>query len=101
MQKARMSPMIGPLSLSVVFYMKRPKGHYRGGKPTKGLATSAPKHPAIRPDATKLLRSTEDALTSVLWLDDSQIVSQHVYKKFAESTGFVGCSISVRQIPVE
>jgi Holliday junction resolvase RusA-like endonuclease len=39
--------------------------------------------PVVMPDATKLLRGLEDALTGVVWHDDAQIVSQHVEKRYA------------------
>jgi crossover junction endodeoxyribonuclease RusA len=70
----------GPLLLTVVFYVPRPKGHYG----TKGLLPSAPKHPTVRPDLTKLIRPLEDALTGICWRDDSQIVQQLAEKRYGE-----------------
>lgn len=56
--------VIGPLFCEMVFSLKRPK--------------SAPKritHPATTPDLSKLVRSTEDALTeSGIWEDDARVV---------------------------
>ena len=73
--------MEGPLRLSITFGLPRPKGHY--GK--KGIRASAPAFPATRPDATKLLRCTEDALTeSGIWRDDAQVVEQHAFKVYSE-----------------
>ena len=69
----------GPLSLHVVFYMQRPKNHYRKNGELK---PDAPYHHAKRPDATKLLRGLEDALTGILWGDDAQIVRQEVEKRY-------------------
>ena len=57
--------MEGPLRLTVVFRRLRPKGHYRTGRYAGMLKDSAPKYPTTKPDATKLLRSTEDAMR--LW----------------------------------
>jgi Holliday junction resolvase RusA-like endonuclease len=37
-----------------------------------------------KPDTSKLLRSTEDALTGVIWKDDSQVVEVRVRKRYAE-----------------
>ncbi len=62
----------GPLRFEAWFYLPRPK--------------SAPKRvamPAKKPDASKLLRSVEDALTGIIWHDDAQIVTAHVFKRFA------------------
>jgi Holliday junction resolvase RusA-like endonuclease len=69
----------GPISLTVVFYMPRPKSH--SGK--KGLLPSAPRHPANKPDLLKLARCLEDALTGIAWNDDSQIVSEVLDKTYA------------------
>ncbi len=77
-------PWEGPVSLSLTFYLPRPK--------------SAPKrvqHPATRPDLSKLLRSVEDALTGIVYRDDAQIVSLTAVKAFA--TDFVGVAGHVWQ----
>ena len=70
----------GALELSVIFTVPRPKGHYG----VRGLRPSAPKHPTVRPDVTKLLRAVEDACTGIVWRDDSQIVAQHAVKRYGE-----------------
>ena len=69
-----------PLNLEVDFYVPRPKGHF--GK--RGLRLSAPAFPTVKPDATKLLRAVEDALTGIVWRDDAQVVEQHVSKLYGE-----------------
>lgn len=68
----------GPLMLVVEFYKERPKGHFG----VHGLKRSAPKYPTTRPDATKLMRPLEDALSGVLYKDDSQIVEQIARKRY-------------------
>lgn len=74
----------GPLSLSIEFRMPRPRGHYN----KKGLKPSAPHFHTVRPDATKLLRCAEDAITeSGMWHDDAQVAEQHVTKIYAEQPG--------------
>lgn len=73
----------GPLFLHVVFRFARPKGHFG----TRGLLPSAPPFPAVKPDATKLLRALEDALTAVVWRDDAQVVAQTVRKVYGEPAG--------------
>lgn len=68
-----------PLEVRFTFFVARPKGHYG----TKGnLLGSAPRWPAKRPDALKLARGVEDALTGVLWRDDSQIVRELLEKRW-------------------
>lgn len=74
----------GPLWLEALFYRPRPAGHFGKGRNAGVLKSSAPSHPATRPDATKLLRAVEDALTGVLYRDDAQIVHQVVAKKWGE-----------------
>lgn len=40
------------------------------------------RYPTVRPDATNLLKLIEDALIGVAFLDDSQVVAQHTYKRY-------------------
>lgn len=74
-------PFDGPLMLVVEFFRPRPKSHYgaRGA-----LKPWAPRYPTVKPDATKLLRPLEDALTGVVWKDDAQIVEQIARKRYGE-----------------
>lgn len=72
----------GPLEVSFVFYAKRPQGHYRTGKNAGVVKDTAPGYPTVKPDALKLARSVEDALTGVVYHDDSQIVIEHLEKRY-------------------
>lgn len=67
-------PLDGPLAVSMVFSFARPKSHYRTGRNAYLLRDGAPARPHGKPDLSKLARSTEDALTGVLWTDDSRVV---------------------------
>lgn len=73
----------GPLLLSVTFVRPRPAGHFnsKGELNAQGLRNP---YPITRPDATKLLRGVEDALTGVVWRDDSQVVIQVANKVYGE-----------------
>jgi Holliday junction resolvase RusA-like endonuclease len=73
----------GPLSVSFVFTVTRPKSHYGA----KGLRPSAPRFPTTRPDVLKLARSTEDACTGLVWRDDAQIVLERLRKEYGEQAG--------------
>ncbi len=73
-------PLLGPVSLSIVFTRARPAGHFGTGRNARALKASAPKHPTTRPDTVKLTRAVEDALTGIVWRDDSQ-VCHHVLVK--------------------
>lgn len=67
-------PLDGPLTFEVVFHMPRPK--------------SAPKTvdaPDYRlPDTSKLVRSTEDALTTAgVWVDDARVSRIIAHKRYS------------------
>jgi len=86
----------GPVSMSVVFLFLRPKGHYT----SKGaLRSSAPQHHAVKPDGSKLLRSTEDALTGSLLEDDARIVSCTWHKRYCVGPEKPGALITL--IPLQ
>lgn len=67
-------PLDGSLAASMVFTFARRKGHYRTGRNAHLLRDSAPLRPAVYPDLSKIVRSTEDALTGVVWADDQRVV---------------------------
>jgi len=71
---------IGPLFVKITFEMPRPKAHYGA----RGLKKSAPTWNTNKPDVTKLIRSTEDAMTAVVWKDDAQIVHSVAVKRYTE-----------------
>lgn len=70
----------GPLCLVLRFYVPRPRSHL--GK--RGLLPSAPAWPAKRPDLLKLARGVEDALSSIVYRDDAQIVVEYLSKAYGE-----------------
>ena len=93
-------PLAGPLFLSVRFVMPRPAGHYGSGRNAGVLKDGAPLWPITRPDATKLIRSLEDACTGILWLDDSQVVMQAVGKEYGHAKD-MGAHVSVQPMTEE
>lgn len=76
-----------PLAVRFTFYVTRPKGHYGTGRNATTLKPSAPAFPASKPDVLKLSRGVEDALTSIIWKDDSQIVSEYILKRYGDTPG--------------
>jgi Holliday junction resolvase RusA-like endonuclease len=91
--EAHAGPLLdGPLAVSFLFVLARPRGHFT---PRGALRKSAPKHPAVKPDVLKLARSTEDALTGVLWRDDSRTVALVARKVYGDQAG---CWISVSEM---
>jgi Holliday junction resolvase RusA-like endonuclease len=92
-------PLTGPLALHVVFYVARPQGHYGTGRNAHLVKASAPRHPTVRPDCTKLLRGLEDALTDAgVWNDDAQVVVQHASKRYGRPER---CEVIVQPAPAE
>lgn len=84
------------MSLSIVFRFKRPATHI--GK--KGIKPSAPQHNTSgrNGDLSKLVRSTEDALTGVAYNDDRQIVSMNVSKRYCTADEPQGAVITLTQL---
>lgn len=80
-----------PLSVFITFRLTRPSGHWAK---KGGLKPSAPIAPATKPDADKLARATLDALTGLVFDDDSRIVQLLVVKEYA-SPGEEGARIVV------
>lgn len=74
--------LTGPLGLSLEFFSPRPKSHYGTGRRAGVLKQSAPRFPTSKPDLLKLARGVEDALTGVLYRDDSQIVIERLKKQY-------------------
>jgi len=67
-------PLVGPLKLSVIFFVKKPK------KP-KCL------RPITRPDLDNYIKSINDSLNNILWIDDSQICEIRAKKSYSKSGG--------------
>lgn len=78
----------GPVDMCVTFTMPRPQ------KPKFSA-------PATKPDLSKLLRSTEDALTDAgVWEDDSRVVHTEMKKVYVGSLGALdapGATITLRR----
>ena len=72
-----------PVQVKILFWLSQPKT-LRSQKPTK------------RPDLDKLVRSTLDALTGIIYEDDSQVVSIITEKDWASTQS--GATITVTAI---
>jgi len=92
-------PVTGPIAISLCFTMPRPKSHYGTGSNSAIVKPSAPRHHVSKPDLDKLIRCVKDALTGVVWSDDSQ-VCQIVYaaKTYETTSRGSGVSISISSI---
>ena len=83
----KFAPLTEPVELFLVFTVERPLFHFgrRGGKPY--LRDDAPAWPMVKPDALKLARAIEDALTHVVYADDALIVDGHQRKVYGSTPG--------------
>ncbi len=76
--------LTGPIHLAVNFEFPRPKGHFGTGRNAGKQKASAPGQHIQKPDLGKLVRAVEDALTGVVWRDDSQVCWHITGKRWAE-----------------
>lgn len=85
--------IIGPVSISCVFLFPRPKSHYT----SKGaLKPSAPTYHSVKPDGSKCLRSTEDALVdSGILQDDARIALASFTKRYITHNEHPGAIITL------
>lgn len=84
-------PIDGPVRVRLDFVMPRPLSTPKSRTP-----------PAIKkPDGDKLERAVWDALTHVVWSDDSRIVSWGGSKRLAELGETPGCRIRVGVIELQ
>jgi len=92
------SMALGPVTLELAFRFFRPKGHFN----SKGeLKPNAPMRMITTPDLDKLQRSTLDALTGVLFKDDSQVCRILAMKCYCLEGELEGCEIVVEGVEVE
>lgn len=85
----------GPLRVKFDFIMPRRKGDWN----SKGdLKPNAPFYHTTKPDALKLARSTEDALTGIAWNDDAQTAILDITKRYADKGEPSGCTITIQTL---
>jgi Holliday junction resolvase RusA-like endonuclease len=84
------APLDGPLVLEVQFIRNRPK---------TAPKSYTPEHTTY-PDVSKLVRSTEDAITSAgVWADDARVVRLIATKRNAEQGETPGAHIRIGRLP--
>ena len=91
--------LAGALRLTLVFRVARPQGHMRTGKNAGEVRESSPTWPIVKPDVLKLTRAVEDALTGIIWRDDSQIVQEVLSKVY--TLGSTGVQIKIENATYE
>ena len=87
-------PLEGPLSLTLIFSLKRPKSHYN----SKGdIKPNAPNRVMAKPDLDNLAKAVMDALTNAgIWLDDKQVVHVDMRKQYALAA--TGAFVLVKEV---
>ena len=76
------SPLTGPLSVEVEFFLKAPK-------------RSRNKLPTSKPDLDNLIKGVCDAMNKVFWVDDSQIVNMKISKRYSgHPAGYISVFIT-------
>ena len=91
----------GPVSVSIVFWLPRPKAHFRTGKFAGQLKPTAPTHctSAQAGDIDKLIRCTLDGLSAkcggIVLADDSLVVSLSSEKRYVTDDRATGADITV------
>ena len=78
-------PFLASLMVQLVFYMKRPKFHFRTGKYSHLISPNAPKFHIVTPDCDNMAKLTLDVLENAkFYKNDSQICQLQVEKIYCE-----------------
>ncbi len=86
--QARPSLILGPVEVSVVFYLPRPKT----------VKESDRKFPIVPPDIDKLARALLDGIgqSEAVWGDDSQVIELKAVKVYG--TDFTGADVKITEL---
>ncbi len=90
--------LTGAISLSLTFYMPRPKNHYRTGRYKHKLKGKSPVYHLNKPDIDNLIKFVLDSGNGILWKDDSQIFQIEALKKYCK---YPRTEIEYWEIPYE
>jgi len=77
-------PLEGAISVSMVFSMPRPKAHYRGGRYSHLLKSTAPTQHTSRPDIDNIIKFYLDAMTGMFWKDDACVCTIEASKTYSD-----------------
>jgi crossover junction endodeoxyribonuclease RusA len=95
MREKAIASFTGPLRVKFDFVMPRRKGDFSS---KGGVKPSAPFYHTTKPDVLKLARSTEDALTGIVWNDDAQTAMLELSKRYAGQGEPCGCQITIQAL---
>ena len=88
----------GACYLNIIVYLARPKGDYGKGKNAGKLKPSASKDHIKQPDLDKLCRAIQDALTKLVWRDDSQVTKITAEKYYEDENHLPGVLIYIKEL---
>ena len=81
-------PITAPIRIILIFYMPRPKSHFRTGKYKHLLKDEYirkyPSYHTFTPDLDNLVKLVSDALNGVFYKDDSQIAQLKSEKLYCD-----------------
>ena len=77
-------PFEGPVRLVVVIYRRRPQAHHVSSDRQKPVREHSPVWVTTKPDGLKVVRAIEDAMSGVVYHDDSQVVEHQIQKMYSE-----------------
>ena len=90
--EAGITPIDGPVAVDVLFYLPRPKRLMRKKDPDGPIPHTA------KPDVDNLWKSTADALSGLVWRDDSQVCRTRASKWYAEKNGVPRVEIEIAKV---
>ena len=98
MKYAPKQPFTTPLRVIIVFYMPRPKYHFRTGKFRHLLKPEVPVQHSKIPDLDNLIKFVCDALNGVFYKDDSQISQLKAEKLYTDIGEKARTEVHIEQI---
>ena len=100
MKYAPKPPITAPIRIMLIFYMPRPKYHFRtkAGKPISKLKPNQPEFHIFTPDLDNLVKMVCDSLNGVFYKDDSQIAQIKAEKIYCDVGENPKTEIHIEQI---
>ena len=98
MTRKQLPPFKGPVRVSCLFYMPRPKSHFRTGSLSELLKPDAPVWHSQKPDRDNLDKAVLDALTKAkVFRDDCQVVDGNISKVWSRAH-CAGVAIKIEEL---
>ena len=91
-------PLTQAIRLIIIFYMPRPKSHYRTGRYSHLLKNNHPIYHIFTPDLDNLVKMVADTLNKKFYKDDSQIAQLKAEKVYCDNGDKPRTEIHIEQI---